>query len=525
MVEGTQVGAYRVLHRIGSGGMGVVYLAEHAMLGRRAALKMLHPSYSMQPEIVSRFFNEARAATAISDPGIVQVFDFGHHVDGSAYIVMELLEGEALEKRLTRAGHLAPQDAMRICRQIASSVGAAHARGIVHRDLKPENVYLVRDPEVAGGERVKILDFGIAKLAGDSGVKTQTSAVIGTPIYMSPEQCRGAGQIDTRSDVYSIGCILFVLLTGEPPFMGAGPGDVIAMHLREPPPAPSSRMHGISRELDELVLRCLAKDPARRFANATELAAAIGAFSTNPAAPVLHAQTVNARGPRMMASPTTLSGASGVTHAQSRSRRRWPLIAGIATVAAAGGAIAIVIATHHDTLTPPPAPAPPVAQAAVQPPPPPPPAPDPNAALAARMKDVLGRFGAWANTHAGAACPDIAALGGDVSDPWGHAMKLSCSDQPSDQIVGLVSAGPDGAFGTADDVGSWELGREVTAEVHGARWKPAPPPPAPPVAVSAPPPIKKPPPHAPPKPPATPPTGKHPTQPIQLDENGIPVSR
>src|SRR5436190_4389467 len=188
--EGTQVGAYRVLRRIGEGGMGSVWLAEHVMLGRRAAIKVLHPELSNRAEIVTRFFNEARAATSIGDPGIVQIFDFGHHSDGSAYIAMELLDGEPLDRRLARHGALGLPEALRIMRQVASTLGAAHARGIVHRDLKPENVFLVRDPEVPGGERAKILDFGIAKLTGDPSVKTSTSAVMGTPAYMSPEQCR-----------------------------------------------------------------------------------------------------------------------------------------------------------------------------------------------------------------------------------------------------------------------------------------------------------------------------------------------
>src|SRR5262245_35014478 len=180
--------------------MGSVWLAEHAMLGRRAAIKVLHAELSSRAEIVTRFFNEARAATAIADPGIVQVFDFGQHTDGSAYIVMELLEGEPLDKRLTLRGALELPDALRIMRQVASTLGAAHARNIVHRDVKPENVFLVRDPEVAGGERAKILDFGIAKLVDDDGgVKTNTKAVMGTPTYMSPEQCRGAGLVDQRS--------------------------------------------------------------------------------------------------------------------------------------------------------------------------------------------------------------------------------------------------------------------------------------------------------------------------------------
>src|SRR3954471_413454 len=135
---GSQVGAYRVLQQIGEGGMVTVWLAEHTMLGRRAAIKLLHPMFSARPDIVARFFNEARAATAISDPGIVQIFDFGHHVDGTAYIAMEMLEGEPLDRRLRRLGRLAPSDALRVMRQVASTLGVAHTRGIVHRDLKPE---------------------------------------------------------------------------------------------------------------------------------------------------------------------------------------------------------------------------------------------------------------------------------------------------------------------------------------------------------------------------------------------------
>ncbi len=277
MLEGVQIGAYRILQQIGEGGMGSVWLAEHAMLGRRAAIKVLHQSFSSQPEIVTRFFNEARAATAISDPGIVQIFDFGYHVDQSAYIVMELLEGEALDRRLSRLGVLQVADTLRIMRPVASSLHAAHMRGIVHRDLKPENIFLVRDPEVMGGERPKLLDFGIAKLnGGDSAQKTLTSAVMGTPAFMSPEQCRGAGEVDLRSDIYSMGCVMYMLLTGQPPFNSEGVGEIIVMHLTETPLPPSTRMPGIPPEVDELVMRCLAKNPAERFATALELAHAIG---------------------------------------------------------------------------------------------------------------------------------------------------------------------------------------------------------------------------------------------------------
>jgi serine/threonine-protein kinase len=270
--EGASIGPYRVVRKIGEGGMGTVFLGEHTLLGRHAAIKVLLPELSSKRESVDRFFNEARATTVISDPGIVQVFDFGFTADKTAYIVMELLEGEQLNLRLQRLGALAPSDALRITRQVAGSLGAAHAAGIVHRDLKPDNLFMIRDPEAPGGERPKILDFGIAKL-GDSvpdRLKTRTGAVLGTPVYMSPEQCNGAASVDHRADVYSLGCVLFHLLTGRPPFDLPGIGAIISAHLREPAPAPSTVMP-LPAEIDDLVLRCLAKRPDDRFQTMLEV--------------------------------------------------------------------------------------------------------------------------------------------------------------------------------------------------------------------------------------------------------------
>jgi serine/threonine-protein kinase len=287
---GAVIGNYHILRKLGEGGMGTVYLGQHTLLGRRAAIKVLLNELSARPDIVNRFFNEARAVTSISDPGIVQVFDFGYHTDGSAFIVMEYLEGEPLDRRLARMGKLPAAEALRLCRQIASSLAAAHAQNIIHRDLKPENIYLVHDGEVASGERSKILDFGIAKLSDDNPgkIKTHTGALMGTPIYMSPEQCRGLSDLDHRSDIYSLGCVLFHLLTGRPPFEGEGMGDIIAAHIREPAPAPSSRAPEIAPSIDALVLRCLAKPPAERFQTMLELAAAIAQilpYITSPVAP------------------------------------------------------------------------------------------------------------------------------------------------------------------------------------------------------------------------------------------------
>jgi len=357
-VVGAVIGNYQIVGKLGEGGMGVVYLGQHTLLGRRAAIKVLLPVLSARPDIVNRFFNEARAVTSISDPGIVQIHDFGYHTDGSAYIVMEFLDGEALDRRLARHGRLAPFEALRLCRQIAASLAAAHAQHIIHRDLKPENVFLVPDGEVAAGERTKILDFGIAKLADDhpGKLKTNTGMLVGTPAYMSPEQCRGLSTIDHRSDIYSLGCVLFHLLTGRPPFEGEGPGDILSSHIREHAPAPSALAPGISPGVDALVSRCLAKSPDDRYSRMLDVAAAISDLLqvTAQDAPV------GERPPHMLPTtrvstagmPTTLSASASQFRtgpglgAATRARRLWitgafvavAAVVGIAIVAAKGSA-------------------------------------------------------------------------------------------------------------------------------------------------------------------------------------------
>jgi serine/threonine-protein kinase len=355
----------------------------------------------------------------------------------------------------------------------------------------------VHDPEVHGGERAKVLDFGIAKLSGDHHVKTQTSAVMGTPAYMSPEQCRGAGHVDQRSDVYALGCMIFALVTGAPPFDSEGGGEIIAMHLREPPPVLSSRMPGVPAELDALVMRCLAKDPAQRYASGTELAAAIGAMLGSASNPTISgAGTSMAQLARSAVSVTTLSSAAGsASSARPRSSSR-VVVATVAGVLIVGGGITAVVVGRGDTHAPvvSTTPAAPEAKPLVRPPDPlalavAPPAPDPdapNAELAKQMKTVLGSFVAWSRDHAGTPCPAASALGAAVRDPWGHAIELTCTDQPAKQIAGAISAGPDGVIGTQDDIGSWQLGRDVTDVVHGPRWvatrqaePPAPPEPQP----------------------------------------------
>ncbi len=261
-----------------------MFLAEHILLGRQAAIKTLLPTLSIHKEIVERFFTEARATSSITDPGVVQVFDFGYHVDGTAYIVMELLEGEALSDRMDRLGALPQADALKIVRQVAAALAAAHDKGIVHRDLKPENLYLVHDTEAQGGERVKILDFGICKLDGDEKL-TQSGTTLGTPVYMSPEQCRGTGGVDARSDIYALGCVLFHMLTGRPPFQCEGAGEYIVAHLQEAAPVATSIAPGLHALIDVLLIRCLAKEPAERFQNMQELQEAVGEVMSKISAP------------------------------------------------------------------------------------------------------------------------------------------------------------------------------------------------------------------------------------------------
>jgi serine/threonine protein kinase len=278
-VIGAVIGNYEIVRQIGMGGMGAVYLGQHTLLGRRVAIKVLLPELSACPEIVNRFFNEARALTAISDPGIVQVFDFGHHIDGSAFIVMELLEGEPMDERVERIGRFGLSECLRLMQLMCTSLAAAHARGIVHRDLKPENIFIVRDPGVLGGERAKLLDFGIAKLSADEpGTRrTRTGVLLGTPAYMSPEQCRGAGDLDHRSDIYTTACVMFTMLTGRPPFEGRDLGELVVAHLRESAPLASSRVPEIPDFVDQILQRCLEKAPADRFPSMTELAQALAA--------------------------------------------------------------------------------------------------------------------------------------------------------------------------------------------------------------------------------------------------------
>jgi serine/threonine-protein kinase len=274
---GELFGNYRAISLLGEGGMGAVYLAEHPGIGRRVAVKVLHKNYIRDENLLTRFLNEARAANAIRHPNIIEILDSGTIADGTPFLVMELLEGESLGNRIRRVGALPLQTAVEFCYQTASALGAAHKKGIVHRDLKPDNLYVIPDPHDPERERIKVLDFGIAKLqmSANDSVKTRTGTLMGTPIYMSPEQCRGTKTVDHRSDIYSLGIIFFEMLCGQPPFVSEGFGELVNMHLNVAPPAPSSQNPNVTPTLDAIVLKMLAKNPEERFADMGELQIAL----------------------------------------------------------------------------------------------------------------------------------------------------------------------------------------------------------------------------------------------------------
>jgi serine/threonine-protein kinase len=276
---GEALGNYTLTAKLGSGTMGVVFRAEHGRIARTAAIKVLIPELAQNASAVQRFFTEARATSLIRHPGIVDVFDCDVDAAGHAYIVMEHLDGETLADRLRRTGRTPWTTACEIARQVAEAIAAAHARGIVHRDLKPENVFLVGDPAVA--ERVaavKVLDFGIAKLlAADASARlTMRGMVLGTPEYMAPEQCGGPEEIDERADIYALGCILFEMLSGEPPFVAEAIPELLAAHLYREVPSIGERVPGLPGWLADLVTGMLAKQRDARPPSMQAVACALG---------------------------------------------------------------------------------------------------------------------------------------------------------------------------------------------------------------------------------------------------------
>ena len=375
---GKSIGNYQIKAKLGEGGMGTVYLGEHPLIGKRVAVKVLLEELASKEDIVSRFFNEAKAVNDIGHQNIVDIVDFGKMKDDFGrdivYFIMEFLDGESLAARLRRTG-LTFKETMHVMAQSCSALSASHAKGIVHRDLKPENLYLCP----RGGDKnfVKLLDFGIAKLTGDGGQshKTRTGLVIGTPAYMSPEQCEGKGLIDLRSDVYSLGIMMYELLTGRVPFPGEGFGEILVAHLTKQPDPPSTINPDVTPQLEAIVMHAIEKDRNRRFQTMAEFQAAIenpdAHYQTWQGLPAPSASTSHSGGTMMLPeggartptgqgqrpntgqrkgpttqngpTPTTLSGAASETYnGEVPKKSRAPLFAVIGGVVAIGAVVGIV---------------------------------------------------------------------------------------------------------------------------------------------------------------------------------------
>ena len=310
---GSAVGNYRLDKILGRGGMGTVYSGEHVYIKKPVAVKVLHPQFARYPDAVNRFLREARAASSINHPNIVDVTDFGVLADGLVYFVMEFLEGKSLEDLIEKEGAVELHRALNVINQCTYALEAAHALGVIHRDLKPDNIMLLERPGrrdivrmVTGNQGghwiterersydfVKVLDFGIAKiLAPDElGTDTLQGAVFGTPEYMSPEAARG-DDVDIRTDVYSLGVILFDMICGRPPFEAEAGSEVLAKQINAPVPSP--RAIAPHREITEgaerVIMRAMAKDPAQRYQTMaemrTDLAQAFGSVSFRRHVPV-----------------------------------------------------------------------------------------------------------------------------------------------------------------------------------------------------------------------------------------------
>jgi serine/threonine protein kinase len=329
---GTELGAYRICELIGEGGMGRVYLAEHARLGRKVALKLLRASATRDPKLVERFFREARAVNQINHEHIVQITDFVEGEGGASYYIMELLRGQTLGARMLEEGALPLDRVLSIGIQTCEALAAVHEQGIVHRDLKPDNIFLTE----RWGQRdfVKLLDFGVVKLTERSSEevnsRTDPGVVLGTPAYMSPEQVSGK-PVDHLSDIYTLGVILYEMVTGRKPFKGKSFGEMVIKHLSVKPPRPSRQKtirDKLPPPLEQLIMRCLEKSPADRPESVAAVLEQLVAIAEGESCEfeafvaTVHSITVNKPRPRK--------------------RTGW-LIAGLVAVAALGAALGIIV--------------------------------------------------------------------------------------------------------------------------------------------------------------------------------------
>ncbi len=281
-----QLGRYRLKEKLGSGGMGEVYRAEHDLLKRPCAIKLIRPGLDADPAAVARFEREVQVTARLSHPNTVEVYDYGRTDEGVFYYVMELLQGDSLQDLVTRTGPLAPDRAVRLISQICGAVQEAHAMGLIHRDIKPANIFAVTQP--GREETAKLLDFGLVKTTNPAVPEsTQTDHALtlahiplGSPHFSSPEQTTGA-TVDARSDIYSLGAVLYFLVTAQPPFTGASAIDIAASVTRDKPIPPIQLNPAIPPNLETIILKCLDKNPESRYPNTPSLQAAL-----NPPSPI-----------------------------------------------------------------------------------------------------------------------------------------------------------------------------------------------------------------------------------------------
>ena len=347
LVGTTFAGRYSILKIAGHGGMSTVYKSQHVYMERIVAVKLLHKHLISDPVSIQRFQQEAKASSSLTHPNIITVYDFGITEDeGLAYLVMDYLEGPSLGDLIDEGGPLHEKEALDLFRQITRGLVHAHGKGVVHRDLKPRNLVLTVQED--GDVLVKIVDFGIAKMLPREGVEsqhlTQTGEVFGSPIYMSPEQCSGQ-PLDARSDVYSMGCVMYEVLTGIPPFIGQNAVETMSMHVSETPPpfsevAPNLK---ISARTEELVMACLAKKPKKRIQSAADLLDELPR-AESIATPEFQSDTMAVRVSNLSTGKSRASSPSRIVPRKSRSRLRITA-RGLATVL-----LAILIPTFFITV-------------------------------------------------------------------------------------------------------------------------------------------------------------------------------
>lgn len=347
-------GRYRIDEYLGGGGMATVYRATHLALAQPVAIKTVAPSVRMLPGIEGRFLREARAATRLKGEHVVRVFDVGTMADGTPFMVMELLEGDDLGALLAAGTAVSIERACDFVLETCEALAEVHGLGIVHRDIKPANLFLTRGPD--GRSSIKLIDFGVSHVdtplsPSQAAVLTRPEMIVGSPQYMSPEQMQAASKADARSDLWSLGAVLYELLTGEPPYGNDGFWSVCLAAAHGPPPAPSTRRRGVPAGLDAVVLRCLRFEPEDRFADAAELAVALAPFASagseeraRSTARVLEAARARGRGEPVRDRVLDRELATGPSRLAPRRRRRSRVgiaiavgIAGITTGAVALG--------------------------------------------------------------------------------------------------------------------------------------------------------------------------------------------